>query len=324
VPYFAGFQLKGNWGLSSEVELSSPQIFKEASASGASLLFTPTISLHDPLESDERAYVRFKLISEGPEGVVLLTRPLSASVDEVRALLTQEYGDSKVVLSFAVSSFAEAHQLLEEVGPKPDAYELDANLTCLLSGKGVVYAFELAKELSATLAKPLIVKFSAASANLVDLERIVADSGAAAIVITPNVVYRIGNHFFRLSTPPWLSTPLLFSLAERLSELDISVAYVVQYGKGDLLELVPLKLYDASYILHWMRWKGSGRARASAVPLAWSSISKKLKVYARKGASYCPYGLIKGEGFVEGCNYCGACLELNEPGLVELAALISP
>lgn len=324
MPYFAGFQLKGNWGLSSEVEFPSPQMFKEAAANGASLLFTPTIALRDPLGSDEYAYVRFKLVSEGPEGFVLLTRPLSASMGEVRTILEQRYDDSKVVLSFAVSSFTEAYQLLEEVNREPDAYELDVNLTCLLSGKGAVYAFELAKELSATLARPLIVKFSAGSASLVDLKRIVVESGAAAVVITPNVVYRIGNHFFRLSTPPLLSTPLLVGIAESLSELDVGVAYIVQYGRNNLLELMPLKLYDASYVLHWMRWKSSGRGRVSAVPLAWRSISRRLKVYARRGAGFCPYGLIKREGFVEGCNYCGVCFELNEPGLVELAALLSP
>jgi len=324
VPYFAGLQLKSNWGLSSEVEFLSLQMFKEASASGASLLFTPTTALRDPLESQEYAYVRFKLVSEGPEGLVLLTRPLSTSVREAKAILEQRCGESKVVLSLAVSSLAEAHQLLEEVDREPDAYEIDVNLTCLLSGKGIAYAVELAKELSATLARPLIAKFSAASISTLDFDSVVAESGVSAIAITPNVVYRIGNHFFRLSIPPYISTPLLVGIAESLSELDIGVAYVVQHGKSDLLELVPLKLYDATYVLHWMRWKGSGKWHVSAVPLAWRSISRKLKVYARKGAGFCPYGLIRGEGFVEGCNYCGVCFELNEPGSVELAALLSP
>jgi len=325
VPYFAGFQLKSNWGLSSEVEVSSQLLFREAAAKGASLLFTPTVAARDPLESNEYAYTRFKLVSGGPEGVTLLTRPLSANVGEVKALLEQKYGDSKIVFSIAVASFAEAQRLLEDAGREPEALELDLNLTCLLSGKGVAYAIELAKELSTTLKSRLILKLGTASANLVNLERLADDSGAAAIVLTPNAVYKVGRHFFRLTIPSYLSAPLLIGIAESLAELDISVAYVVQSGREELLELAPLKLYDATYILHWLQWKGGERVeRVSTVPLAWNPISRKLKVYSRKGAKFCPYGLIKGEGFVEECNYCGVCFELNEPGLIELAALLSP
>jgi hypothetical protein len=329
VPYFAGFQLKSDWGLSSEVEVSSPSLFRDAAAKGASLLFTPTVTARDPLESSEYAYTRFKLVAEGQEGVTLLTRPLSANIGEVKALLEQKYGDSKIIFSTAVASFAEAQQLLEDVSREPDALELDVNLTCLLSGKGVTYAIELAKELSATLKSRLILKLGTASANLVNLERLADDSGAAAMVFTSNMVYKVGRHFFRLTIPSFLSAPLLVGIAESLAELDISVAYVVQSarqsGREELLELAPLKLYDATYILNWMQWKGGKKVgRVSTVPLAWKPINRKLKVYSRKEANFCPYGLIKGEGFVEGCNYCGVCFELNEPGLIELAALLSP
>lgn len=325
MPYFAGFQLKSDWGLSSEVEVSSPLLFREANAKGASLLFTPTVAVKDPLESGEYAYTRFKLVAEGPEGTTILTRPLSASLGEVKVLLEQRYSDSKTILSIAVANFAEAQQLLENVGQEPDALELDVNLTCLLSGKGVAYAIELAKELSSTLRSRLVLKLSTAGANLINLEHLAVESGAAAMVLTPSTVYKVGRHFFRLTTPSPLSAPLLVGIAESLAELDISVAYVVQSGREDLFELAPLKLYDVTYVLDWMQWRGAGRVkRVSAVPLAWKPISRKLKIYSRKGAGFCPYGLIKGEGFVEECNYCGVCLELNEPGLVELAALLSP
>lgn len=324
MPYFAGFKLKSGWGLSSEVEVLSPPLFEDSVAKGSSLIFTPTVAIKDPLESGEYAYARFKLLAEEPDGAVVLTRPLSATIEEVKALLKLKRDETKVVFSMAVASLAEAGQLLEEVGRGADAVELDLNLTCLLSGKGIAYAIELAKELSSIVAGPLVLKLSVMGVNTVELARLVADSGAAALVLTPSVVYKLGRHFFRISTPPFLSAPLLAGVAESLADLDISVAFVTQSGGGSIFELAPVKLYDVTYVLQWLKWKGAGRGRrVPTVPLAWRPISKRLRVYARKGAGFCPYGLIRGEGFVEGCNYCGVCLELNEAGLVELAAMIT-
>jgi len=322
LPRFAGLRLNSDWGLSSEVELLSPALLEHAAASGASIAFTPTIAVSDPLRDPQVGYARFKLISYGDEGVLALTRPLSSSLDEVSRLLAVMRGLGIArVLSVAAGNLKDALALIDALASGVDAVEFDVGLSCLLAGEDVAYVRELAGELSATLSAPLILKLSAAGANLINVAKTAADVNAAAIVLTPNVVYKIGRHFFRLHSAH-MYPALLFSVAESLAAMDVSVAYVTRAEQEPLASLMPLRLLDVTYVLQWLGY-ATPRARSS-IPLSWRGVSKSLRVYARAGARYCPYGLIRGEGFVEGCNLCGACFELNEPGLVELAALLTP
>ncbi|MCS7104517.1 MAG: hypothetical protein NZ954_03005 [Thermofilaceae archaeon] len=321
MPRFAKFQLSSNWGLSSDIEIASHALLSDAIARGASIIFTPTITLKDPLSSDPiYAYARFKLLSASPTGLVVLTRPLGSSFEEIENLLNRTKGDVVKVLSLAARSLSDAHEILNRFENLCDAIEVDVNLTCLLSTRGVSYSIELVRELVATSGKPLVLKLNASSLNLLDLGKITADSGANALVVTPNIVYKIGKHFFRLHSS-YISPAVLMGLTEKLAEVDVDVAIVVQSWKENLLEIIPLRVFDVSYLLSWMTFRGG--SRVNETPLSWRPINTRLKVYARKGAKYCPYGLIKEEGIIEGCNYCGVCLELNDPGLVELATFVS-
>lgn len=320
MPRFAGLQLRSAWGLSSDVEVASALMVRDAVANGASVVFTPTVSIVDPLYNPSNAYTRFKLLSVDSGGAFALTRPLSSQVEEIQALLNAVPTEARRVLSIAVGSLKEAEELIERVGKGVDAVELDVNLSCLLAGKDLTYIIELAKELNALLKTPLSLKINAASTSLVSLSKMVVDSGASALVLTPNLVYKLGQHFFRLHSPH-VSTTLLLGVAEELTSLDVSLACVTQVEQNILSSIVPIRLYDVTYMLSWLSY--TGPSRSSGIPLSWRSISRRLKVYAREGARFCPYGLIREEGFVSGCNYCGVCLELN-PANVELAASIAP
>ena len=321
MPYFAGLQLRSNWGLSSEVEVASPLMVQQAIAKGAAVVFTPTVSVKDPLYDPLTAYTRFKLLSCGQEGCLALTRPLSSSVEDVKHLLQVANQGAKKVLSIAAGSLRDALTLIESVDVSIDAVEFDVNLSGLLASKDLPYVAELAKELSSTLNIPLMLKVSAASASLVSMAKIVTDAGSSALILTPNIVYKVGKHFFRLHSPH-ISSTLLLGVAEDLMAVDISLACVTRIDHDVLSTLVPLRLFDVTYMLHWMEY--SKPVSQVSPPLAWKSINRKLKIYAYPGARYCPYGLIRGEGFVDGCNYCGVCLELNEPSLVELATIVAP
>lgn len=292
---------------------------RDASAKGASIIFTPTISIVDPLFDPSQAYARFKMLSMSREGVLALTRPLSASLGEVGELLAAA-GSSKRVLSLAARSLKDAHELIERFAASVDAVEFDVNLSCLLANKDLTYVIELARELAATINVPLAIKLSAASTGLVSLSKI-AEAGASALVLTPNLVYKVGRHFFRLHSPH-ISLTLLLGVAEELATVDLTLGCVTQVAQDALAAIAPLRLFDITYTLSWLAYEGT--SRSVSIPLSWRQISRKLRVYASQGACYCPYGLISGEGFVEGCNYCGMCLELNEAGRVELASLITP
>jgi len=317
LPRFAGLQLASEWGLSSEVEIVSPYIIAEALAKGASIVFTPTISTLDPLFDASYAYPRLKVLSGARDEFFALTRPLSSSVEEVQKLL-EAAGSAKKVLSIAVGRLEDAHALIERFGGSVDAVELDVNLSWLLAGKDLLYVLELARELAETLSVPLALKVGIASLIRLDA---VANSGASALILTPNLTYKIGRHFFRLHSSH-ISSTLLLGTAEDLTSVDISMACVLQVWQDPLANVIPLRLYDVTYALSLLGYQGG--PRRTSIPPSWQAISRRLKVYARQGARYCPYGLIRGEGFVEGCNYCGTCLELNEPGLVELASIITP
>lgn len=294
---------------------------QQAIADGAAVVFTSTVSVKDPLYDPLMAYARFKLLSCEQEGCLALTRPLSSSIEEAKRLLQAVNQGAKKVLSIAAGSLKDALYLIEEVGTLIDAVEFDVNLSGLLAGKDLAYVTELAKELSSTLNTPLMLKVSAASSSLVSLAKIATDAGSSALVLTPNIVYKVGKHFFRLHSPH-ISSTLLLGVAEDLTAVDVNLACVTRLDYDVLSTLVPLRLFDVTYMLNWIKYGKS--IRRSSPPLSWKSINRKLKVYAYPGARYCPYDLIRKEGFVEGCNYCGVCLDLNEPGLVELATIVAP
>jgi len=295
---------------------------------GMAILFTPTIAVRDPLSGGvNRAFMRFHLISSGELGVAALTRPLSSSVDEVAELLNSVNNEVKKVLSIAAGTFGEALELLEKFRGEVDAVELDVGLSRMLAGKagkGLAYVTELARELHNVLEVPLILKLTAMSAGLIDLHALADEAGASALTLTPNVVYRVGDHYFRLHSP-LVSSAALLNAIEPLSEVGVDVAYVIRGDEGrwgEAADIFPLKLYDVTLMLRWLGFKE--RREGGPVPLRWRSVDRRLKIVASKGARYCPYGLISGEGVVEKCNYCGVCLELNPPGVVRLAAILRP
>lgn len=322
MPKFAGFTLRSNWGISSDVEIASPLLYKESVGKGASLLFTPTLAVRDPLEDPLYVYPRFRLCSSVPGAVALYTRPLSLSVEEVRRLLSEDCRDARRVLSIAVRNLVEAAQLMDELGKLVEAVELDVGLTSLVSQRGASYAFELAGELAATAGRPLILKVPATYATHLRLKDLVSEAGVSALVVSPNIVYKLGRHFFRLHSQH-VSPAALLCLAESLEELDVNIAYVTHDSGEGIYELLPLKLCDAIYLLSWLGFNEVRTPREA--PLSWRPIRRGLRVYARRGARFCPYGLIgEGERLVEGCNWCGVCLELNRSNAIALATLLTP
>ena len=328
MPRFAGISLRSRWGLSSDVELPSPQFCRDMAGEGMAVLFTPTIAVRDPLSgSAGRAFTRFHLISSGELGIAALTRPLSSSIEEVAELLSAVGGEVKKVLSIAAGALGEALDLLEKFRGEVDAVELDVELSRMLAGKagkGLTYVTELAKELHSVLETPLILKLTAMSAGLIDLHALADEAGASALTLTPNVVYRVGDHYFRLHSP-LVSSAALLNAIEPLSEVGVDVAYVVRGDEGrwgEAADIFPLKLFDVTLMLKWLGFEG--RRKEGRIPLRWRSVDRRLKIVASEGARYCPYRLISGEGVVESCNYCGVCLELNPPGVVRLAAILRP
>lgn len=328
MPRFAGIGLRSRWGLSSDVELLSPRFCTDMAREGMAMLFTPTIGARDPLSGDAtRAFTRFHLISSGELGAAVLTRPLSNSVKEAADALGAVNGDVKKALSIAAGTLGEALKLVERFSKEVDAVELDVELSRMLAGragKSLTYVTELAKELRSVIKAPLILKLTAMSAGLIDLRTLADEAGASALTLTPNVVYRVGDHYFRLHSP-LVSSAALLNAIEPLSEVGIDVAYVVRGEEerwGEAIDIFPLRLYDVTLMLKWLGY--GGRREGRRMPLRWRSIDRRLKIVASEEASYCPYGLISGEGVVEGCNYCGTCLELNPPGLVKLAAILRP
>ena len=336
LPRFAGLGLGGRWGLSSEVEIPSLQFYDAMMSKGASIAFTPTIAARDPLSEEARGkcYTKFYLLSSRG-GVSVLSRPLSNKVEKVVELTENlERGEGKVVLSIAAESFENALSILEKFRGIIDGVELDISISCLLArkrGRKFSYIVELARELSEVVEVPLLLKLSALGVEVLDLGRLVEEANARALILSPNVVYRVGNHYFRLHSPLTFRVGLLNSI-EPLSEVGVDVAYVarsldVSSRLESMIDVFPLKLYDITLLLEWMGFERAEFEKGVDTPLQWRAIDRRLRIVAAKGARYCPYGALRGDGELvagEECDYCGMCLELNPPGTVKLAAFIEP
>lgn len=316
---FASINLKTGWGLSSEVEIISPRLCENAVKNGASMIFTPTVTIRDPLARPEYHYPRFNLLADGPQGPTIITRPLSSHESEIDPILTH-VDDAVKVVSIAAGDFKALLELLDKYERKAHIIEFDLMLSCLLAKRNYAYVAELAGELKHVTKLPLSLKIPLTIVQLIDVALLVDENNIDALVVSPNPVYAIGDHYFRLHMP-FFSTAALVSAAEVLNEINVSVAYITRTDAKDLENLIPIRLYDVTYVYESIGVRGTGW---KSVPLSWKPISKKLKVFARKAVDICPYGLIRGEGFVEGCNYCGVCLDLSVPGIIKLASYITP
>lgn len=316
---FAGINLKSGWGLSSEIEVISPRLCEIAIKNGASIIFTPTVTVKDPLDHPEYYYPRFNLLSGGLQGPTIITRPLSSRESEVDSILVQ-INDAVKVVSIAAGDFKTLLELLDKYERKAHVIEFDLMVSCLLAKRNYTYVAELAGELKHVTKLPLSVKIPLTIAQLIDLALFVEENNIDALVVSPNLVYAIGDHHFRMHTP-FFSTAALVSIAEVLHEINVNVAFVTRTDAKDLENLIPVRLYDVTYAYENLGVRGTGWRN---VPLSWKPISKKLRIFAREAVDACPYGLIRSKGFVEGCNYCGVCMDLSAPGLVKLASYITP
>ncbi|MEM1508853.1 MAG: hypothetical protein QW291_05190 [Thermofilaceae archaeon] len=316
---FAGINLKSGWGLSSEIEVISPRLCETAIKNGASIIFTPTITAKDPLDHPEYYYPRFNLLSDGPQGPIIITRPLSSHESEIDSILVQK-NDAVKVASIAAGDFKTLLELLDKYERKAHIIEFDLMASCLLAKRNYIYIAELAGELKHVTKLPLSVKIPLTIAQLIDITLFVEENNIDALVVSPNLVYAIGDHYFRIHSP-FFSTAALVSVAEVLHEINVNVAFVTRTDVKDLESLIPIRLYDVTYAYENIGVKGIGWRN---IPLSWKPISRKLKIFAREAVDVCPYGLIISQGFVEGCNYCGVCIDLSAPGLVKLASYITP
>ncbi len=343
--YFAGLQLEGSKGLSSDDVIFYRLLgLLPSFLEGVGVFFLPTVS--DQIVEDRgktRIWVHhFVSWSD----YVIMTRPLSFSVDEVEeiALKLKQKGNYKLIASIASHRLSSLKMLAERLADKVDGFEVDLGLLYLLAGgrRGFeAYAIDILEEFISSSSKPVMVKLNPVAPLTQEFIRQLKSIGITALVFSPHVIYSVGNEFFRVHST-YLSKIYALIWAKLIAASDVPSAYISDVPEDALSEFAVEKsfdiiLYDTALLKYVVDLPQVNRFDDEFL-VKWVKIPERLRpaVNAREEPNctrVCPFRAFNpsepapeasSEILVasENCDKCGLCLSCCRSA--RFVAVISP
>jgi len=323
--YFAGFSLKSDVGLSSDDVVlfktvsQQPELFESVG-----MIALPTVS--DYRAGNARKARIHVVYYKSQSDYLLLTRPLSANLEEVVSFASSLRGSSsdlKIFASLASDRITGFERLIRAFGGSVDGYEIDLGLMFHLYGmrRGFEsFAIDLLEELVRRADRPLLAKVSPGIPMSEDFLKLVVETGISGLVFSPHVAYSIGSELFRAHSP-LLSRVFSHAWARLSASLSLSTAYITDVPPALLDELDPARAFDV-LLLDVAALLGYVKIREGAgapMPLRWIEAAEgaypTLDWEDRECAYACPFAAFAGAGKggllaarEERCDFCGLCL----------------
>lgn len=331
---FAGLQVSGKWGVSSEDVVLARRFAKFSTEDeNPPIIFLPTVSSK---EAEDRASTRIYVVKlSSLNDYLIVTRPFSFGTEEILSMAKQLRKKSqgmKIVASLAPSKLSELKILSSRFSDDVDAFEVDLGLMCIkhqYSRSFQAYAIDMLEEFVSFSPKTVLVKVSPNIPLSRDFLELLVETGISGIIFSPHPVYTIGKFLFRMHSP-LLSTVYAMLWAGLITGLDVSTAFISDKAPSALNEhdiegAYDLLLFDVALIL---KSDPTFKGKINPFPLKWANIPQGLvpaidvekEPYCRE---ICPYKSYDIESPTLGshstivsansnCDGCGLCLSICE------------
>lgn len=340
--YFAGFSLRSSIGLSSDdVVVYKVLTQRPELRENFGIVFLPTVA-ERRVSSHRKLRIHLVYYRSQAE-YLILTRPLSITLEEVVSLAQKLRGNStalKIFASLASERLSGFEQLIREFSSFVDGYEVDLGLMFHLYGMRrsfESFALDLLEELVRRADRPLLAKVSPNVPMSDDFLTLVVETGISGLVFSPHVTYSVGNELFQAHSP-LLSRVYSYAWARLSASLNLPAAYITDMPPSMLEEADPARAFDA-LLLDTAALLSHVKIREEAgapMPLRWVETAEgaypTLEWEDRECALVCPFAAFSsfssiGQGGLltadeEKCDLCGLCLSACRSA--KLARVLTP
>lgn len=341
--YFAGLQLQGRWGVSSDDVLLARALGEGlGSYEAPPILFLPTVTYGVGNVVGERITRVYIARYRSPGDYLALTRPLYLDADTAFRLaesIRARLPSTKIVASIATPKLSELRALASSFSKAVDAFEVDLGVLGILYGQRKsfeAFALDIVEEFVSAAPSPVVVKVSPGVPLSDAFLKLLVDAGVGGIVFSPHPVYAVGKSLFRVHSP-LLSEVYSLIWARLITELNVSTAIVSDKPLEEIKEHDPITAFDIVLFdtaLMFKRLKIAGTVE-NDLPLNWRSIATGLLpsvtlTEEEVCADVCPYGALNPLSAGETtdavadsrCDLCGLCLSLCKTA--RLVRVLSP